>query len=53
VANFGEFRTGEVRRIPLPGTWVNKGKKKGRGPLENPNPASCWREAFLLLRRWL
>ncbi len=27
----------------FPGTWVNKGKKKGRGPLENPNPSSCWR----------
>src|SRR5215208_70721 len=25
--NFGECPTGEVRRIPLPRTWVNKGKK--------------------------
>jgi hypothetical protein len=23
--DFREFRTGEVRRIPLPRTWVNKG----------------------------
>ncbi len=30
-ANFREFVTGEVRRIPLPRTRVNKGNKKGRG----------------------
>jgi hypothetical protein len=24
VANFAEHSTGEVRRISLPGTWVNK-----------------------------
>jgi hypothetical protein len=30
--NFGEFLTGEVRRIPLLGTWVNKGGRKGRRP---------------------
>ena len=29
-ANFREFRDGEVRRILLLSTWVNKGKKKGR-----------------------
>ncbi len=32
VAYFGESCTGEVRRIPIPRTRVNKGKKKGRGP---------------------
>jgi hypothetical protein len=32
VANyFRELRKGEVRRIPLPRTSVNKGMKKGRG----------------------
>src|SRR5215208_7186596 len=31
VANFLELRHGEVRRIHLPRTPVNKGKKKGRG----------------------
>jgi hypothetical protein len=30
-AYFLELLTGEVRRIPLLGTSVNKGKKKGRG----------------------
>ena len=30
--NFGEPRTDEVRRTPLLGTPVNKGKKKGRTP---------------------
>jgi hypothetical protein len=29
-ANFREFRNGEVRRILLLSTWVNKSKKKGR-----------------------
>src|SRR5215211_4978330 len=29
-ANFRESPKGEVRRIPIPRTWVNKGKKKGR-----------------------
>jgi hypothetical protein len=29
-ANFVEFYKGEVRRIPIPRTTVNKGKKKGR-----------------------
>ena len=28
-ANFREFAEGEVRRIPLPRTWVNKGKREG------------------------
>jgi hypothetical protein len=32
-ANFRELRTGEVRRIPLLSTWVNKGKKIPRHPL--------------------
>jgi hypothetical protein len=30
AANFLELRQREVRRIPLPGTRVNEGKKKGR-----------------------
>jgi hypothetical protein len=29
--NFGECPKGEVRRIPIPRTPVNKGKKEGRG----------------------
>jgi hypothetical protein len=29
--DFGEPRTCEVRRIPIPRTSVNKGMKKGRG----------------------
>jgi hypothetical protein len=28
LLNFREAPTGEVRRIPILGTWVNKGKKK-------------------------
>jgi hypothetical protein len=35
--NFGELRKGEVRRIPLLGTRVHKGKGKGRMPLR-PGP---------------
>ena len=30
-AKFAESPKGEVRRIPIPRTPVNKGKKKGRG----------------------
>jgi hypothetical protein len=30
--NFGELRKSEVRRTPLLGTSVNKGKMKGRSP---------------------
>src|SRR5215210_2506526 len=36
-ANFRELRKGEVRRIPLPRTWVNKGKGEGPGPV-GPQP---------------
>ena len=32
-ANFGVFPKGEVRRIPIPRTRVNKDKKKGQGAL--------------------
>jgi hypothetical protein len=37
--NFGELRQCELRRIPIPRTWVNKGKEKGRGcsKLRPPN----------------
>jgi hypothetical protein len=31
---FGELRDGEVRRIAIPRTRVNKGKEKGRGCLD-------------------
>jgi hypothetical protein len=31
MINFLELRYGEVRRITIPRTSVNKGKKKGRG----------------------
>ena len=34
VANFGELRYGEVRRIPIPRTPVNKGKRKSRAQKE-------------------
>jgi hypothetical protein len=34
-ANFLELRQGEVLRIPLPRTPVNKGKRKGRS-LQGP-----------------
>src|SRR5215207_3492911 len=34
--NFGEPRRGEVRRISLPRTRVNKGKKKGRSVVAPP-----------------
>src|SRR5215217_4788391 len=37
-ANFREYPKGEVRRIPLPRTPVNKGKKKGWGP-RGPQPS--------------
>src|SRR5215218_6074048 len=36
--NFGELRYGGVRRIPLPRSWVNKGKRKGRSS-EEPRPS--------------
>jgi hypothetical protein len=29
--DFRQLRAGELRRTPLPGTWVNKGYKKCRG----------------------
>ena len=31
IATFRELHQGEVRRIRLPRTSVNKGKRKGRG----------------------
>ena len=34
---FREFYKGEVRRIPILGSWVNKGMKKGRGARSRPN----------------
>jgi hypothetical protein len=34
--HFRELRKREVRRIPILGTWVNKGKKKGRGLCDVP-----------------
>ena len=43
LTNFLELREGEVqlRRIPLPRTPVNKGKKKGRGYLQPSASSSC------------
>src|SRR5215213_11695679 len=35
-------------RTPLLGTWVNKGKKKGRGVLPQAPPARKWREPAYL-----
>jgi hypothetical protein len=41
----------EVLRIPLPRTWVNNGKKKGRGPLRAPAPSPVpFQRALSLLR---
>jgi hypothetical protein len=37
LTNFSELRACELRRIPLPRTWMNKGKKKGRGVCQ-PGP---------------
>jgi hypothetical protein len=37
--NFGELRMGEVRRIHLPRTPVNKGRKEGRSPSVGPGPS--------------
>ena len=31
-----ELRHYELRRIPIPRTWVNKGKRKGRGSYYAP-----------------
>jgi hypothetical protein len=39
VTNFGESPKGEVRRIPIPRTPVNKGKKKVRMPPALRGPA--------------
>ena len=39
--NFVELRNGEVRRIPIPRTRVNKGKKKGPRLLE-PRPFASY-----------
>jgi hypothetical protein len=38
MPNFRELRQCEVRRISIPRTPVNKGKKKGRGS-EQPRPS--------------
>src|SRR5215208_561469 len=38
--NFGESPKGEVRRIPIPRTRVNKGMRKGRG-CSKPRPFLC------------
>src|SRR5215211_2798633 len=37
-ANFVELRIGEVRRISLPRSWMNKGKRKVRSS-EEPRPS--------------
>ena len=39
LANFGEHPKGEVRRIPILRTRVNKGMKKGRSYDARPNSA--------------
>ena len=41
--NFGESLTGEVLRILLPRTWVNKGMNKGRG---------CYYAPALVRAKW-
>jgi hypothetical protein len=42
-ANFVERRIGEVRRMLLPPTWVNKGKAKGRDCNYSLSPAFTYR----------
>jgi hypothetical protein len=42
--DFGVLHTGEVRRIPLLGTWVN------RSLAEAPNGASCQAQAATIRR---
>jgi hypothetical protein len=37
LTNFSERRAYELRGIPLPRTWVNKGIKKGRGTTPRPS----------------
>jgi hypothetical protein len=44
--DFREFNTGEVRRTPLLGTWVNKGEKGGPGLQSEPRPL-CVRALLL------
>jgi hypothetical protein len=48
--NFGEPRNGEVRRIYIPRTPVNRGKNKGRGlcyaPVLRKNKVALWCCAF-------
>src|SRR5215216_5033042 len=50
--NFRELRMGELLRIPLPRTRVNKGRKKGRSPSVGPGP-SRHADFFSGLRRHL
>ena len=38
LTNFSEFYKGELRRISIPRTWVNKGMKKGWGARPRPFP---------------
>jgi hypothetical protein len=45
--NFAEFRLCELRRIPIPRTTVNKGKKKGRVPLQKHSDRCGCRESYL------
>ena len=35
LTNFSEFYKGEVRRIPIPRSCVNKDKRKGQGPTKD------------------
>src|ERR671910_709354 len=39
-AKFAESPRGEVRRIPIPRTSVNRTKRKDRGPDKGPGPFS-------------
>jgi hypothetical protein len=47
--NFSERRQRELRRIPLPRTPVNKGKKKGRSLEISPNPKAMCRYSLCSL----
>ena len=40
---------GEVRRILIPGSWVNKGKIKGRGVMPGPSRYALAQRTFFAL----
>jgi hypothetical protein len=47
--NFRESPKGEVRRIPIPRTSVDKGKNKGRGEPYAPARPPSFRGTYIVL----